>query len=71
MRLPGWFLGIPFALMFAWFAVSNRGQVELVLWPLPGGVDVPVYLVVMLALLVGFILGAGGAILSATVRRKR
>ncbi len=39
------------------FAVSNRGTVSLDFWPLPYSIDVPAYLTVLGALLVGFVVG--------------
>lgn len=71
MRFPGWVIGIPVALVIALFAVSNRAVVALALWPLPDTLDAPLYLVVLAAVLVGFILGAGAAIMSALGRGKR
>ena len=71
LRFPGWLIGIPFALLIALFAVSNRLVVPLALWPLPDTLDAPLYLVVLLALLVGFVVGAAAAILSALGRGKR
>jgi len=71
LRFPGWFVGIPFALVIAWFAVSNRSTILLELWPLPGSLEIPVYLVVLIALLAGFVLGAGAAIFSAIGRGRR
>ena len=69
MRFPGWLVGIPLAVLLAVFAVSNRLVVPLALWPLADSVQVPLYLVVLLALLIGFVVGAGAAILSALGRR--
>jgi uncharacterized integral membrane protein len=71
LRFPGWVLGVPFALLISWFAVSNRGPVTLELWPLPNSVEVPVYLAILAALGVGFVLGATAAIVSAMGRRRK
>ena len=71
MRFPGWLIGIPFALVISMFAVSNRGPVALALWPMPETLEVPVYLVVLLSLLAGFVLGAGAAIMSVLGRGKK
>lgn len=71
LRFPGWLIGIPFALVIALFAVSNRIVVPLALWPLPDTLDAPIYLVVLIALFVGFVLGAAAAILSALGRGKK
>ncbi len=43
------------------FAVSNRAPVSLGFWPLPFLVDLPLYLLVLLLLLVGFVIGAAVA----------
>ncbi len=69
-RFPGWIVGVPFALLISWFAVSNRGPMTLELWPLPGSIEVPVYLGILGGLGIGFVLGAAAAILSAMGRRK-
>src|SRR5581483_1377289 len=45
------------ALIVIVFAVSNRAEVSLGLWPLPAAVQAPVYLVVIGGLVFGFILG--------------
>jgi uncharacterized integral membrane protein len=69
VRFPSWLVGIPFALLIAWFAVSNRSLIQLELWPIPGSVEIPIYLAVLTALLVGFVMGALAAIASAIGRR--
>ena len=48
---------VPFTVLAVLFAVSNRHAVEVHLWPLPGGMDVPVYMLALLALLAGFLIG--------------
>ena len=70
MRFPAWSLGVPFALIIAWFAVSNRQPVLLQLWPLPDGIEVPLFSPILAALGVGFVLGAAAAILSALGRKR-
>jgi uncharacterized integral membrane protein len=46
------------------FAVSNRGTIALGLWPLPDVVELPLYLIVLACLLVGFLAGELAAWLS-------
>ena len=46
------------ALFLIPFAVSNRAIVSLGLWPLPFLIDLPLYLLVLLLLLAGFVAGA-------------
>jgi lipopolysaccharide assembly protein A len=43
------------------FAVANRTTVSLGLWPLPFLVDLPLYLLALLLLLAGFLVGAAAA----------
>ncbi len=57
MRPVHWIVTAPAALAAALFAVSNREHVAVALWPLPGELDAPLYLVVLLALAVGFLFG--------------
>jgi len=45
------------AVVLAIFAVSNREAVAIGLWPLPYLVELPLYLLVLLALLLGFVVG--------------
>ena len=65
MRFGAKFIGLPVAVAMVLFAVSNRHLVDIALWPLSGGVAMPVYLVTLLALLLGFIAGALAMWLSA------
>jgi putative membrane protein len=55
--LVHWAVTAPAALILGTFAVSNRAGVTVSLWPILGPVDVPVYLIVLTALLVGFLAG--------------
>lgn len=45
------------AIVLVVFAVSNRASVSLGLWPLPDLVELPLYLVILGALLAGFLAG--------------
>lgn len=57
MRHLSWIVTLPIALVAISFAVSNMQPVTLALWPLPGAVTTPVFLVVLLAMAVGFLAG--------------
>ena len=57
MRYIAWIVTIPFALLLLSFAISNREAVTLGLWPLPFRIDAPVYLVALLPLLLGVVIG--------------
>ena len=57
MRLIHWIVTLPAALIAVVFAVSNREHTSVTFWPLPVQLDAPLYLVVLLAVLVGFLIG--------------
>lgn len=57
MRLVHWVVTLPVALVVVLFAVSNRESVTVTVWPLPVRLEAPLYLVVLLALLAGFLVG--------------
>ncbi|HLO76923.1 MAG TPA: lipopolysaccharide assembly protein LapA domain-containing protein [Magnetospirillum sp.] len=57
MRLIGWLLALPLSLLAVVFAVANRHDLRLDLWPLPWSLDLPVYLAVLGPLVLGMVLG--------------
>ena len=57
MKLISRLLFIPVAAAFVVFAVANRHEVTLNLWPLPLEVDLPVYIAVLGALAAGMAIG--------------
>ncbi|MBX2830169.1 MAG: LapA family protein [Rhodospirillales bacterium] len=57
MRFLYWIIAIPLAVLIAVFSVSNRAAVTLSLWPLPYEIDLPLFLPIMVALLVGLGIG--------------
>lgn len=58
MRILGWLLAFPLIVLAVVFAVANRHDVRLELWPLPWVLDLPVYLAVLGALVKGMVIGA-------------
>jgi uncharacterized integral membrane protein len=56
-RTLGWVALTVAALLLILFAVSNRETVSVGLWPLPDAAVLPLYLVVLACLLVGFLVG--------------
>jgi putative membrane protein len=70
MRILFWILVILVGIALAAFAVSNRETVALGLWPLPWLLDLPVYLAVFGALLLGFLAGALAAWVAGQRRRR-
>lgn len=57
MRLIYWLLAGPLMAVAALFAISNLAVVEIGLWPLPFKVGVPIYLVALGGLALGFLAG--------------
>ena len=57
LRYLSWIVTLPLALVVISFAVSNRDPAVLTLWPLPFELEMPVFLPVLCALVVGFIAG--------------
>ena len=70
MRLMYWALVAIGAVIVTLFAVSNRGDVSLGLWPLPFAADVPLFFVVLLPLVLGFAAGRLAGWFSARGRRR-
>jgi uncharacterized integral membrane protein len=48
---------VPVAVVAVVFAVSNRPVVAVTFWPMPIRIEAPLYLVVLLAALIGFLAG--------------
>ncbi len=65
MRVISGLIGAFLALVVVAFAISNRTGVELSFWPLPYVASLPTYILVLLPLVVGFLLGGFGAWASA------
>lgn len=57
VKLVHWLVTLPLALILADFAVSNLERVPVGFWPLSDIVIAPLYLVVLLALFLGFLAG--------------
>lgn len=57
MRILYWIISIPIAVLIAVFAVSNRASVSISLWPLPYEIDMPLFMPIMAALLIGLGIG--------------
>ena len=66
MRVVSWLVGLAVAVVAVSFAVSNRGEARLALWPLSDGIAMPQYMAVLapfvVGLLVGGLMGAAGAL---------
>lgn len=68
-RLLSTLIAIPLALLFVVFAISNRDVVTLALWPINHTLTLPVYLLGLGVLFVGFV--AGGLVAWAAGGRQR
>lgn len=57
MRIVFWIIALPIVAIAMAFAVSNHESVTIDLWPAPYRLDIPLYIAVTGALLLGFIVG--------------
>ena len=57
MRVVFWIVALPIVAIAMAFAVSNHENVTIDLWPAPYRLDVPLYIAVTGALLLGFVVG--------------
>lgn len=71
MKRLWWWLAVPvFLVIIGVFAVSNRAEVALHMWPLSQWLVLPGYAVVLMSLLVGIIIGAVAVGFSGRRRRR-
>lgn len=71
MRRISWILTLPLTVVVIFFSVANRGLVELDLWPLAEGFSVPVFVLLLGGLFVGFLAGGLVMWLSGAKGRRR
>lgn len=74
LRILTWIIGLPVAVVAIGFAVANRQDIVLDLWPLPYTIGISVYLTVLGSLAIGLVLGlviGGMAAGSRASRRAR
>jgi uncharacterized membrane protein YciS (DUF1049 family) len=57
MRLLSWLIGLAVAVLVVAFAVTNRQTVTVGMWPFAQGVAAPAYLVALVPLAIGLVLG--------------
>ncbi|MBV8494436.1 MAG: LapA family protein, partial [Alphaproteobacteria bacterium] len=70
MRLLFWFFVLLVAAVLSLFAISNREPVTLAFWPVPFLLEVPLYVAVLVALAIGFLLGEFASWLAGRHRRR-
>lgn len=63
-------LGLAGIIMIGVFSVSNRGMVEMGLWPLPMTVEVQLFWVFLIGLAVGIVLGGIGTWIGGMKKRR-
>ncbi|MCZ4281392.1 LapA family protein [Kiloniella laminariae] len=71
MKRFSWVLTAPITLAILVFAVSNREDVTLEIWPFGIQLQYPLYLIILISLGVGLLIGALLAWLSAGTSRKK
>lgn len=69
MRRLSWIITVPLLLIAVIFAVVNRQLVEVRLWPLQLELQAPLFLVVLLSIFIGFILGGIASWMAANRKR--
>ena len=70
-RLVSWIVMAPITLLVIVFTIENLQDVDIGLWPLEEKRAVPLYLIVLLCILLGFIAGGVVAWISGGRRRRR
>lgn len=71
MKHIRWILTLPVTVVVIAFAVANREFVPIDLWPLEVAVELPVFVLVLGSMLVGFAVGALAMWISAGKQRQR
>jgi uncharacterized integral membrane protein len=57
VRAVHWFVTLPLTVVFVDFAISNGQAVKIAFWPLAGDLETRLFLVVLLAMFAGFLIG--------------
>jgi len=70
LRYLTWIITIPLGVIAIIFAISNRGMVDVALWPFDGVLTAPVFLVVLVVAVLAFLLGGLVAWLSGARHRR-
>lgn len=71
MKRLSWIVSLPLLFLAVLFALSNRQAVTLDLWPFEVGLTLPLYLLFLATLFIGFLFGGLAAWLSAGRQRRR
>jgi uncharacterized integral membrane protein len=54
-----WLVGLPLTIIVVLFAVSNRQSTTIGFWPFHDGIAAPAYVIGLVPLVIGLLLGAG------------
>lgn len=71
LRALSWIVTLPLLAIAVIFAVNHRDAVPIDLWPLPMAVSVPLYMLVLVGIFVGFLIGGILTWLSQGRHRRR
>lgn len=71
MRFLNTLLAVAAALIVVLFAVSNRQVVAVEIWPFPFRIEAGLYAVILLAVLVGFVVGSVATWLNGAEKRSQ
>lgn len=71
MKHVSWILTIPLTALLVAFAVANREFVAIDLWPFEFALPLPIFVLVLGSLVIGFFIGAAVAWLSTAKYRRR
>ena len=66
-----WIMIAPLALVALVFLISNRGLIEIDLWPFPALINPPLSIVILASVFIGFLLGGFVAWTSAGPARRQ
>lgn len=66
-----WIITLPIALLVILFALMNRQEVVLSLWPLPWDISAPLFLFTLGAIVFGFLFGAVVTWISGSATRQK
>ena len=70
-KFVSWIISVPLALMIIIFSLVNRDPVTISFWPFPAAMDIPLFALILAALMVGILWGGLAAWLAAGRARKR
>jgi len=70
-KFISWIISIPLALVIIIFSLVNRGAVTIDFWPFPAAIGIPLFALILAALMVGILWGGMAAWLAAGRSRKR